>query len=101
MPCSEAWGEVLEDWLDEACTDEETLADAEAEEELSELGFSVAQPLRIRADTATVPRVPKRRDWEGCLKNADIGSLFSGWSEIDYFRKIIPCAVAKLLQANT
>ena len=81
--------------------EKKVFAEAEAEEELSELGFSVAQALRTRADTARVPRVPRRRDREGCLKNADIGSLFSGWSEIDYFRKIIPCTMTKHLKANT
>ena len=70
--------------MEEACAEVETLVEAEAEEELSELGFSVAQALRTKADTATVPMTPKRRDWAGCLENADIGSLLSGWSENDY-----------------
>ena len=35
------------------------------------------------------------------MKNADLGSLFSGWSEIDYFRKIIPCTMTKHLKVNT
>ena len=43
VPCSETWGEALEDLFEEACADAETLADAEAGEELSELASAQDQ----------------------------------------------------------
>jgi hypothetical protein len=101
VPCSETWGEALEDLFEEACADAETLADAEAGEELSELGFSVAQALRTRADTATVPKVPRRRDREGYLKNTDMEASLVVGVRMTIFRKIIPCTAAKHLKANT
>jgi hypothetical protein len=101
VPCSETWGEALEDLFEEACADAETLADAEAGEELSELGFSVAQALRTRVDTATVPKVPRRRDREGYLKNTDMEASLVVGVRMTIFRKIIPRTKVRHLKANT